>query len=109
MRIIQEFVPGRQMTVAHVIANPEPPLLEKAGIDADGCALGIVNLTPAEVTIIAGDICMKAAEVKSERIDTENGTLIISGNVSAVSAALSALSGYLAEKMGFEVCPVTRT
>ena len=31
-RIIQEFVPGRQITLAHVIANPVDDLYAKLGI-----------------------------------------------------------------------------
>ena len=31
-RIIQEFVPGKQVTIAHVIANPKPICLEKWGL-----------------------------------------------------------------------------
>ena len=30
-RIIQEFVPGKQVTLAHVIANPDPHLYPKIG------------------------------------------------------------------------------
>ena len=40
-RIIQEFVPGKQVTLAHVIANPTEDLYLKLGlIDASG-AIGI--------------------------------------------------------------------
>lgn len=36
-RIIQEFVPGKQVTLAHVIANPTEDLYAKLGlIDAEG-------------------------------------------------------------------------
>ena len=31
-RIIQEFVPGKQVTLAHVIANPDPHLYPKIGL-----------------------------------------------------------------------------
>ena len=31
-RIIQEYVPGRQITLAHVIANPEPELYKKLAL-----------------------------------------------------------------------------
>lgn len=31
-RIIQEFVPGKQVTLAHLIANPEPLLYKKIGV-----------------------------------------------------------------------------
>ena len=36
-RIIQEFVPGKQVTLAHVIANPDDKLYGKLGlIDVSG-------------------------------------------------------------------------
>lgn len=48
-RIIQEFVPGKQVTLAHVIANPVPSLYEKMGlIDARG-AIGIFTLRRVRV------------------------------------------------------------
>ena len=33
MRIVQELVPGKQVTLAHVIANPDPVLYQKLGLD----------------------------------------------------------------------------
>ena len=39
------YVPGKQVTVAHLIAHPAPEVCEKAGIpDVD--AIGILTLTP---------------------------------------------------------------
>ena len=32
MRIVQELVPGRQITLLHVIANPDPILYQKLGL-----------------------------------------------------------------------------
>ena len=32
MRIVQELVPGRQITLAHIIANPDPTLYQKLGL-----------------------------------------------------------------------------
>ena len=37
-RIIQEFVPGKQVTMAHLIANPEPDLYKKLGVWGSGPA-----------------------------------------------------------------------
>ena len=34
-RIIQEFVPGKQVTLAHVIANPNPDIYKKLGVIGD--------------------------------------------------------------------------
>ena len=33
MRIVQELVPGKQITIAHIIANPEKVLYKKLGLD----------------------------------------------------------------------------
>ena len=32
-RIIQELVPGKQVTIAHIIANPDEILYKKLGLD----------------------------------------------------------------------------
>ena len=48
-RIIQEFVPGKQVTLAHVIANPDSSLYKKLGVIGDYTgALGIMTITPSE-------------------------------------------------------------
>lgn len=63
-RIIQEFVPGKQVTLAHVIPHPVQDLYPKMGlIDAEG-AIGIFTITPSEGAIIAADVASKAADVK---------------------------------------------
>ena len=33
LRIIQELVPGKQITLAHIIANPDSILYKKLGLD----------------------------------------------------------------------------
>ena len=33
MRIVQEMVPGKQVTIAHIIANPDPIIYQKLGLD----------------------------------------------------------------------------
>lgn len=64
-RIIQEFVPGKQITIAHVIANPKPELFKKMGLEEKGRnAIGILTITPGEGTIIAADIASKAAGIE---------------------------------------------
>ena len=35
-RIIQELVPGKQITLAHIIANPDPILYQKLGLNPCG-------------------------------------------------------------------------
>ena len=31
LRIVQETVPGKQITLAHIIANPDPVIYQKLG------------------------------------------------------------------------------
>ena len=33
LRIVQELVPGKQITLAHIIANPDEILYKKLGLD----------------------------------------------------------------------------
>ena len=65
-RIIQESVPGKQVTIAHVIASPMFDIYERLGIDDKG-AIGILTLSPYETAIIAADIATKKADVEINR------------------------------------------
>ena len=113
MRIIQEIVPGKQITIAHIIANPDRVLYRKLGLDPavdyGRSAIGIVTMTPSETAIIAGDIAMKTAQIELGFVDRFSGTLVITGSVSAVDASLKALVDYARDQLGFTVCPITRT
>lgn len=111
-RIIQEIVPGKQITLAHIIANPDKVLYYKLGLDPaeeHSGAIGILTLSPSETAIIAGDIAMKASGVTLGFVDRFSGTVIVTGTVSQVEAALSAVTEYAINKLGFDVCEVTRT
>lgn len=113
VRIIQELVPGKQITLAHIIANPDKILYKKLGLDPSvdyaKSAIGIVTMSPAETSIIAADIAIKASGAEIGFVDRFSGTLIITGTVSEVEASLRALCDYAKETLGFTVCPVTRT
>lgn len=108
-RIIQEFVPGKQITLAHVIASPVEELYAKLGlIDARG-AIGIFTITPSEGAMIAADVASKAADISIGFVDRFNGSLLITGDVAAVEAALNDVMDVLCGKMGFAAAQVTRT
>ena len=77
-RIVQEYVPGRQVTMAHIIPNPVDDLYTKLGVlDVTG-AIGIFTITPSEASIIAADVASKASEVKIGFVDRFSGSLLIS-------------------------------
>ena len=112
-RIIQELVPGKQITLAHIIANPDEILYKKLGLDPAGeytaAAIGILTMSPAETAIIAGDIATKASGAELGFVDRFSGTLIITGSVSQVQEAVAAVGRYADETLGFTVCPITKT
>ena len=78
-RIIQESVPGKQVTIAHVIASPMEDIYERLGIDDKG-AIGILTLSPYETAIIAADIATKTADVEIGFLDRFTGSVVISGS-----------------------------
>ena len=107
MRIVQELVPGKQVTLAHVIASPDPIIYRKLGLDPkldyNRAAIGILSLSPAEISVIAADIAMKKANIDMGFIDRFSGTL------AEVENAIIEINLYLKEKLGFTICEVTRT
>ena len=111
-RIIQELVPGKQITLAHIIANPDEILYKKLGLnpaeDHKG-AIGILTVSPSETAIIAGDIAIKSSGATLGFVDRFSGTVILTGTVSEVEASLLAITDYVQNKLGFTVCEVTKT
>ena len=113
MRIIQELVPGKQITLAHIIAAPDEVLYQKLGLNPDidykKAAIGILTVSPAETAVIAADVAMKASNVELGFVDRFSGTLIVTGTVSNVTAAIEAIVAYARDTLGFTVCEVSRT
>lgn len=113
MRIVQELVPGKQITMAHIIASPDPIIYKKLGLDPKvdyhRSAIGILTMSPSEVSVIAGDIAIKTANIELGFIDRFSGTLIITGRIAEVEAAIAAILKFTKETLGFTVCGITRT
>ena len=123
MRLVQEMVPGKQVTLAHLIANPNEDLYQKLGViserrgalglnpnvDYQQAAIGILSMTPSEISVIAGDIATKTSKVEMGFIDRFSGTLIFTGRISNVQAAVSSILTYLKNHLGFTICEITRT
>lgn len=107
-RIIEESVPGKQVTLAHVIAAPIKEVYQALGIDEVG-AIGILTLSPFETSIIAADLAVKAADVSIGFLDRFTGSVVISGDVQSVEVALTQVTDVLKNVLGFEVVDVTKT
>ena len=113
LRIIQESVPGKQVTLAHIIASPVEIIYRKLGLnpelDYEQSAIGILSMCPSEISVIAGDIAMKTAPIEIGFIDRFSGTLIFTGRISNVQSAVNNILTYLKNRLGFTVCEITRT
>lgn len=107
-RIVQESVPGKQITIAHVIAAPMKDIYERLGVDETG-AIGILTLSPFETAIIAADIATKTCDVEIGFLDRFTGSVLISGDVQSVETALRAVNDTLESLLGFTPAPITRT
>ena len=109
-RIIQEFVPGKQVTLAHLIANPQEILYKKLGaVTEKRGALGVLTITPSEGAIIAADVATKAANVELVFVDRFSGSLVICGGVTSVETALHAVLNVLCDELEFTTTERTKT
>ena len=112
MRIIQESVPGKQITMAHIIASPDEIIYKKLGLDPrvdyHRAAIGVLTLTPSETAIITADLAIKASAIQIGFIDRFSGTLIITGTISDVNIAFERILEYTSAELGFTVCRVTK-
>lgn len=109
-RVIQEYVPGKQVTLAHLITKPQRTVYRKLGLPEDGRnAIGILTITPSEAAIIAADTATKAANVEIGFVDRFSGSLVITGDVSSVEAALKSVLSLLTEILQFTPANITRS
>ena len=108
-RIIQEFVPGKQVTMAHVIPHPVKELYAKMGLIDGSGAIGIFTITPSEAAIIAADVASKAGSIKIGFVDRFNGSVIITGEVADVESALKRVLEVLCDYMGFAGTEITKS
>ncbi len=112
-RIVQELVPGKEITIAHLIASPDITLYEKLGLDPrveySKSAIGVLTISPAETAIIAGDIAIKSAGIELGFVDRFSGTLTVTGSIPEGEAATRAELEDAKDKMGAPACEITRT
>lgn len=109
-RIIQEFVPGKQVTLAHVIANPDSALYTKLGLNPNTHgAIGILTITPSEAAIISADVATKATSVEIGFVDRFSGSLLLIGTLADVEAAVRQVVEFLRDTLRFTPSEVTRS
>ena len=104
----RNLCPGKQVTLAHLIAHPGEELAKKIGVP-DAGAIGIMTLTPGETAMIAGDLALKAAGVHIGFLDRFSGALVIYGSVGAVEEALSQTVSGLGRLLNYTLCEMTKS
>ena len=113
IRIVQETVAGKEITFAHVMGGPAPIIYQKLGLnpqlDYGSSAIGIMNMTQPESDVIASDIAVKSGHAYLGLADRFTGTLIITGELSAVTPALTDVVDYFRDSLGYVVCQMTKS
>ena len=115
-RVVQLSVPGREITLAHVIGKPHPSVYTNlcleigfhADFDQEGRAIGILQLSPAESAVIAADVAVKAGEVDVGFMDRCSGALIITGSRAEVDAAMEENLRFFRDDLHFRVCTLSQ-
>ncbi|MCP4117271.1 MAG: BMC domain-containing protein [Desulfobacteraceae bacterium] len=108
-RMIQEYVPGKQLTLIHVIANPRASVCMNLGLDDTCGSIGILTITPGEAVIIAADVATKAAGVEIGFLDRFGGSLVVTGDVSSVESAMTEVAAFFETGLEFSTVPITRS
>lgn len=108
-RIIQEYVPGKQVTLAHIIVNPDKSIYTKLGLKEENNSIGILTITPSEGAIIAADVAVKSGDVSIGYIDRFNGSLVIEGDVAAVESSVNNVLEVLKKLHGMSISQITRS
>lgn len=114
IRSVQVTIPGKEITLAHVIGSPEYEVFQNLALDIgfhDGArpsgAMGIINITPPESTIIAADIAVKSGEIDVGFMDRFSGTLIITGPRADVDQAMRDNLDFFKNELHYRVCSLS--
>lgn len=115
LRVIQVYVPGKEITLAHVIGRSVKPVNSNLGLeigfhqgeDHTGEAVGLLQFTPWESVVIAADIAVKAANVQIGFMDRFCGALILMGRRNDVRMSVEAILRYFESVLDFTVCEIS--
>lgn len=115
LRLVRLKVPGKRVTLAHLIGVSTPRIYENLGLsigthegeDHTGQSIGLLHIAPNEATVIAADIAIKSGNVELGFLDRFSGAVIILGSRSDVRSALEGVVEFFSYKLKFDVCDIT--
>ena len=114
LRMTRVRVPGKEVCLAHVLSPSETCIYQNLalhigvheGEDHTGESIGLIRFTPWEVVVAAADIAVKSADVQVGFMDRFCGSLILTGGLSQVQAAVEEVVRFFGEELGFRTCEV---
>lgn len=117
LRMTRVRVPGKEVSLAHVITPTDPCIYQNLGLhigvhegeDHTGEAIGMIRFTPWEAVVVAADVAMKSAQVQIGFMDRFCGSLILTGGLSQVQTAVEAVVRFFKEELGFVTCEVNKS
>lgn len=117
LRMTRVRVPGKEVCLAHVIGSSQRSIYENLslhigvheGEDHTGEAIGLLRFTPWESVVAAADIAMKSASIEIGFMDRFCGSLIITGDLSQVQAAVEEVVRSFREDLGFRTCEIHKS
>ena len=116
LRMTRVRVPAKEVCLAHVLNPSEERIYQNLalhigvheGENHTGEALGLVRFTPWEAVVVAADVAVKSADVQLMFMDRFCGSLIVSGKIAEVQAAVESVVEYFGE-LGFGTCEIHRS
>lgn len=113
-RVTQVYVPGKEMSLAHIISGPNEIIYEKLSLEPNvknlsKWAIGIMKFTPWETSFVAADIAMDTSDVELGFADRFTGTVVITGYHENVRIAIEGVRNYMRDTLGFSVCKMTKS
>ena len=117
LRMTRVRVPGTEVCLAHIINPTDSRIYENLalhigvheGEDHTGETLGLIRFTPWEAVVVAADVAVKSANVQLCFMDRFCGSLIVSGKMTDVEAAVESVVKFFGEELGFATCKIHKS
>ncbi len=113
-RMTHVYVPGKEMSLAHIMSAPKAVIYEKLSLEPDWdnlakWSIGIMKFTPWESSFVAADIATDTSAVEIGFVDRFVGCLVITGFHTNVVTAMEGVRNYMRDTLGFSVCEITKS
>ncbi len=117
LRMTRLRVPGKEVCLAHIISSSQTCVYQNLGLhigihegeDHTGESIGLIRFTPWEAVVVAADVAVKSADVQIGFMDRFCGSLIVTGGLSEVQAAVEEVVRFFKEDLGFHACDIHKS